>query len=102
MASDVRYHSLFECDVREAAGWYRQRRASLGEEFIEAGIGEILAAPSRFATHEGVRYAQLARFPYIILFHVDEFGVLILALTHTSRAIRDISSRKDDRENDAS
>ena len=41
----VRYHSLFDCDVREAARWYDQRSAGLGDAFVEVvrqGVGDVI------------------------------------------------------------
>jgi hypothetical protein len=50
MARTLRYHPLFDCDVREAAGWYDRRSPSLGEGFVEVvrqGIDNIVSDPYR-------------------------------------------------------
>lgn len=30
----IRYHALFDCDVREAAGWYDKKVSGLGDSFV--------------------------------------------------------------------
>lgn len=70
MARKVAYHSMFECDVREAASWYQQRSSSLAEDFVAkvlAKTEEIISVPQRFGKlTTGSKYAQVSRFPYLI------------------------------------
>ena len=45
MGRRVRYHPLFDCDVREAARWYDQRSAGLGDAFVEVvrqGVADVI------------------------------------------------------------
>lgn len=68
MARSLRYHPLFECDVREAVGWYDRRSVGLGDAFVELvreATNEVIADPNRFSTlTHGVRYARVQRFPW--------------------------------------
>jgi len=100
MDRQVTYHPLFDCDVREAAGWYDRRSVGLGDAFASAvhnSVASIIADPERFATlATGVRYARTARFPYVVLFDVVDETLLFLAVLHTARSIEKWRERSDD------
>jgi hypothetical protein len=52
MARAIRYHPLFDCDVREAAGWYDRRSAGLGDVFVDLvaqTVADVIADPERFS-----------------------------------------------------
>lgn len=91
MDRSVRYHPLFECDVREAAGWYDRRSEGLGDAFadlVRAAVDEILNDPERFASiTDGLRYKKVARFPYVVLFDISETELQLLGVLHTARSI---------------
>ena len=91
MARTLRYHPLFDCDVREAAGWYDRRAPGLGDAFVEVvrrGVSDVVGNPDRFAlSTAGCRYTRLPRFPYVILFDVAENELLLLAVLHTARSM---------------
>jgi ParE toxin of type II toxin-antitoxin system, parDE len=74
MAKALRYHALFDCDVREAAGWYDRRSPGLGDAFVDLVsqcVAEIIANPQRFSLGPtGCRYVRVPRFPYVVLFDV--------------------------------
>ncbi len=76
-------------DIVEAYGWYEQRRAGLGEEFlscIDACIGRICRTPETHAViHESYRRALLRRFPYAVFYEYSEAKVTVYCVFHTSR-----------------
>ena len=90
MAKALRYHPLFECDVREAAGWYDRRSPGLGNVFVDLvseGVAEIIADPERFAVGPtGCRYMRIPRFPYVVLFDLAEEEILMFGVLHTARS----------------
>jgi hypothetical protein len=48
----IRYHPLFDCDVREAAAWYDRRAQGLGDAFVQSVrvcVEQVIADPDRFA-----------------------------------------------------
>jgi len=49
MARALRYHPLFDCDVREAAGWYDRRSAGLGDVFVDL-VSESVAEITGYST----------------------------------------------------
>jgi hypothetical protein len=91
MARAIRFHPLFDCDVREAAGWYDRRSPTLGDQFadaVERTLRDIIADPQRFAlTSVGCRSFRLPRFPYVVLFDVTESELNFFAVLHTARSM---------------
>jgi hypothetical protein len=91
MARTIRYHPLFECDVREAAGWYDRRSSGLGDAFVDLVsqcVAEIIADPERFGmSSSGCPYARIDRFPYVVLFDRTEQELLFLGVLHTARSM---------------
>lgn len=91
MARGIRYHPLFDCDVREAAGWYDRRSAGLGDgfvELVERCVKDIIANPELFAKGPtGCRYIRLPRFPYVVLFDFDDNELLMFGVLHTARSM---------------
>ena len=85
------YHPLFDCDVREAAGWYDRRSPGLGNAFVAAirdTVDAVIADPERFASLEArVRYRRANRFPYVVLFDVIGDTLYMLGVLHTARSI---------------
>ncbi len=100
MARRVRYHPLFECDVREAARWYNRRSAGLGDAFVDVVrqcTADVIANPERFArSPAGCRYIRLPRFPYVLLFDLVGDELLILSALHTARSMEKWRERQED------
>ena len=100
MDRPVRYHPLFDCDVREAATWYERRSPGLGQAFVEmvrSSVANVIADPERFSrAPSGCRYIRLHRFPYIILFEVIGDELLFLGVLHTARSMEKWRERQDD------
>jgi toxin ParE1/3/4 len=91
MGSALRYHPLFDCDVREAAGWYDRRSPGLGDAFVgvvRQGVADVTKDPQRFAlSPAGVQRMRLPRFPYVVLFETTDDEILMLGVLHTARSI---------------
>lgn len=101
MAKATRYHPLFDCDVREAAGWYDRRSAGLGDVFVDLVsrcVAEVISDPERFATvQSGCRCARVRRFPYVVLFDVADEELLMLGVLHTARSMKKWRERRSDK-----
>lgn len=69
--------------------FYEERTARLGADFtaeVESAIQSILQAPDRWrCLEDDVRRYLVRRFPYGILYTIEQDYVLILALMHLSR-----------------
>jgi plasmid stabilization system protein ParE len=78
-----------ELDVSDAAVWHEERRAGLGDEFldeIDAVLRRIVKRPFQFPKiKSNIQRAVLRKFPYAVYFGVtNETGELI-ALFHQHR-----------------
>ncbi len=76
-------------EIDEAYGWYEERRAGLGEEFL-AEVRRVLASveetPRLYPViRRDIRRALLRRFPYSILYVADPEATVVLACFHGSR-----------------
>ncbi|HUT58454.1 MAG TPA: type II toxin-antitoxin system RelE/ParE family toxin [Phycisphaerae bacterium] len=78
-----------EAELADAFRWYERQREGLGREFltsIEACLASILRAPESYsAVHKHVRRAVIRRFPYSVLYVIEERAVVIVAVFHASR-----------------
>ena len=100
----VRYHPLFDCDVREAAGWYDRRSPGLGDAFVDLVrkcVADVIADPERFAlSPSDCRYIRVPRFPYVVLyvvlFDLADSELLMLGVLHTARSMEKWRERQSD------
>lgn len=93
MAWEVNFSFRVEDDVAAAALWYEGQRAGLGHEFLDEVIrvwrelanNPLLAA--RKHPTKNLRWRYPERFPYRIIYEVDELSrsVLVLRVVHAAR-----------------
>jgi plasmid stabilization system protein ParE len=74
----------------EAADWYEEQREGLRTEFVQAvdtAINRIASAPRSYPIIEGsfTRRALLYKFPYSVIYSIENEGLLIYAIFHNSR-----------------
>lgn len=85
----VRYRSEVADDLRDAAGWYDNKRAGLGDEFLTAFWSAIDAATDRPLsfpiTQTGLRACRLRRFPYVVHFRYDNDEIIVFAVMFGGR-----------------
>lgn len=78
-----------EIDILEASLWYREQRADLAEDFLEAieeKIKILLDNPQLFAIrYKEIRQAPLTRFPFAVHYSIEETTIFVLAVLHTRR-----------------
>jgi hypothetical protein len=84
-------------EMLEAQSWYDVRVPGLGTEFALA-VAAGAAAISRFPdacplVHGRVRKAVLRRFPYALLYVMDDDSILIIACYHHRRDPRGWQTR---------
>jgi plasmid stabilization system protein ParE len=76
-------------EAEEAATWYDERRAGLGQEFladIQAVADRLRDHPNRWPIlHGRVRCAHLSRFPYVLYYRVDLQAVVVTRCRHLAR-----------------
>ena len=78
-----------ELEILNAFVWYECRRPGLGHEFLgalDAALVEATASPRGFPkVARRTRKALLRRFPYLVLYVVDESRILVLGVLHGHR-----------------
>lgn len=76
-------------DLQEAFDWYEIQQPGLGYEFIaevENGFKKICSHPEYFkAINERFRRIKISRFPYLIIYEVENITVIINSVRHGSR-----------------
>ncbi len=86
---DCHFHQEAEADLDDAAAYYESCEPGLGLEFadeIEATIDHILCFPNAWPIiAEDVRRCQTRRFPYGVLYTIENDSVHILAVMHLHR-----------------
>jgi toxin ParE1/3/4 len=91
---NVRLLGLAELEAVEAAIWYDDQRAGLGDEFLNAlrsALKSISETPLRFGKAEfyqgsaDIRRCLLPRFPYLVIFHHHKTEIIVLAISHVRR-----------------
>ncbi|PIP47248.1 MAG: plasmid stabilization protein [Deltaproteobacteria bacterium CG23_combo_of_CG06-09_8_20_14_all_51_20] len=85
----VRFLLAAEIEMFDAAAFYEKQVALLGKNFLsimEAAIDEISAQPETWPViGDGVRKRPLRRFPYLILYRIEEEEIVIVAVMHQRR-----------------
>lgn len=78
-----------EEEMAEAYDWYEKRVYGLGSEFllnVDATMNVILRNPQQFSVVYGnLRRALTRRFPYQILFVVEDSRIIVIAVFHVKR-----------------
>lgn len=83
------FHPEARLEYRNSAEFYAASRPGLGAEFtreVESVIEQICDSPDRWRLFEqDVRRCLTKRFPYAILYTIEESYILIVAVMHGSR-----------------
>lgn len=86
---DVIFRPEAEEDLLAAYGWYQEKQAGLGEEFlrcVEAVLHQISRYPEANAcVHREIRRGLTRRFPYGVFYIIEAEKAIVLAVFHASR-----------------
>ena len=89
MTRRILFRPEAETELIESADWYESRGRGLGAEFLralDAAISAIERQPLAYPTaFPGARRAVLRRFPYSVIYTVDDHEILIVACIHGRR-----------------
>lgn len=76
-------------DLKEAVAWYEGINPSLRERFavaVDAAVEAIVENPLRFPVlHRRRRRAGVRRFPYGIIFELEDHRIVVIACFHGRR-----------------
>jgi plasmid stabilization system protein ParE len=85
----VSFLEAARADLREAAAYYEGQRPGLGREFrneVRSAIERIKALPEAWhPLSENTRRCLTHRFPYGVIYHLQEDQVVIVAVAHLHR-----------------
>jgi toxin ParE1/3/4 len=78
-----------EADLADAKAWYDHQRPELGDDFLRR-VGETLSSVERMPELRGkffeeLRVALVDRFPYAVVYRIDDEQITVVAVYHTSR-----------------
>jgi hypothetical protein len=85
----IRFLEIAEIELDQAIRWYGSQAPGLGDAFLV----EVLSTASRIERYpdawhplgQGMRRCRLSRFPYGLIYSIDDGGILILAVAHLHR-----------------
>lgn len=84
-------------DVEEAVAFYESRTPGLGDRFVgelERILAIVREHPRRFPCFHGeARKAWLRRFPFAVVYRVDEDFVVVLGCFHARRSPAKVRKR---------
>jgi len=88
-----------EDDLKEAYSWYEDRRQGLGHDFllqVDAGLNFVARHPNIHPIeYRGTRKHLIKRFPYKIIYLVENERIMVLAVIHGSRKPSLVKRRRD-------
>ena len=89
MTHEISFSPEAELDLDDACSWYERRSEGLGDDFL-ISVGEaferIRRHPESCAViHDEARRAQVARFPYGIIYLVEQDAIVVIGVIHNSR-----------------
>jgi len=83
------FHQEAEAEFIAAIDFYEERQAELGYEFAQevyAGIQSILDHPRTWPVFDlDIRRRLIERFPYAILYSIEDKTIYVLAVMHLHR-----------------
>ena len=88
----IRFLEAAQREVDDAVAWYNEREEDLGREFLDEldrVIRRIKSFPLASTEIEpGIRRCLLARFPYGLIYGIDEDLLIVVAVSHLHRQPR--------------
>jgi toxin ParE2 len=89
---NVRFLAPAQRELDDAVAWYNEQVIGLGLEFLDEldrAVRRVLAFPLSYPEIEpSIRRCRLARFPYGLIYGVDDETVVIVAVAHLHRRPR--------------
>ena len=90
-------------DLQDAFEWYEGQKPGLGYELIEEvqiGYEKICNSPQHYsAINNTYRKLKINRFPYLIIFEIEDITVIVVSILHTSKnkkkRLNEFISKKD-------
>lgn len=85
----IEYHPAAVSEAAESRRWYAKIDPDLGASFadeLDQALEQIAETPERWAKHlHETRGVLLQRFPYLVVYRVQNAVIQIIAIQHTKR-----------------
>ena len=89
---NVRFLSLANQEVTDAVQWYDEKAEGLGREFLDEldRVVRLVRAYPLMATQieEEIRRFLFIRFPYSLIYGIDQETIVVIAVAHQHREPR--------------
>jgi plasmid stabilization system protein ParE len=94
---NVRFLSLADREVADAVRWYEQQSMGLSRTFLDEldRVVRLVRAHPLIATQIelGIRRFLFSRFPYSLIYGIDQDSLIVIAVAHQHREPRYWSDR---------
>lgn len=84
-----RYHPAAQLEIDEAAEHYEEQVEGLGLRFLDSYEAALRVISDHhfagFVVAKDLRRITLARFPYSVIYRIEQDGLLILAVAHQAK-----------------
>ena len=98
MAFDFTMTRNAQIDLEDAIGWYESKQVGLGKQFYKCykeTRNKILRNPLMYIQFQGkIRRAPMRKFPFSIFYQVNNELIVILAVFHHSRSLKNLRTNK--------
>lgn len=88
--TEVIITSVAERDFAESLCWYAEKDLEVANDFdreFQRVVSELRVDPARFPLYDDpYRFILLRRFPFRVIFRIDDNDVIVMAVTHGSRS----------------
>jgi plasmid stabilization system protein ParE len=88
----IRFLEAAQQEVDDAVAWYDEREEELGRDFLDEldrAIRRIKSFPLASTEIEpGIRRCLLARFPYSLIYGIEQELIIVIAVSHLHREPR--------------
>ncbi|HEX4996868.1 MAG TPA: type II toxin-antitoxin system RelE/ParE family toxin [Terriglobia bacterium] len=78
-----------DLDAQSAIRWYDERSRELGDDFlrkVNECIISVEKTPEKYpVVHREMRRALVARFPYAVIYEIENTEIIIYAIYHCAR-----------------
>lgn len=85
----VRFLTLAQQELDDATAWYDERAEGLGHEFLDEldrTVRRAISFPRSCPEIEaGIRRCLIARFPYGLIYGIDDDTIVVVAVAHLHR-----------------
>jgi plasmid stabilization system protein ParE len=84
-------------DLADAFNWHEHQQPGLGIEFldeVEECYNRISKNPQQYQSHRDQRVAIMHRFPYKVVYEIENESIVVYAVYHDKRSPEKLTARE--------